>query len=139
MKITVQMVFDNVDDLVSFYERVRTDDPVDHVDVKGIAKGAQFTEEQIDKAIAEADFASLVTPQTQGKVPVTEETPVQPEPEPVSVHSRDEVKAFCTQSRVEKGVKIKDILLSLGVGSFKELPDEKLDALYDAVKAARGD
>lgn len=139
MKITVQMVFDSVDDLVSFYEKVRTDDPVDHVDVKGIAKGAQFTEEQIDKAIAEADFASLVTPQTQGKVPVAEETPVQPEPEPVSVHSRDEVKAFCTQSRVEKGVKIKDILLSLGVGSFKELPDEKLDALYDAVKAARGD
>lgn len=143
MKITVQMMFDSVDDLVSFYERVRTDDPVDHVDVKGIAKGAQFTEEQIDKAIAEADFASLVTPQTQGKVPVTEEIPVQPEPvaepEPVSVHSRDEVKAFCTQSRVEKGIKIKDILLSLGVGSFKELPDEKLDALYDAVKAARGD
>lgn len=131
MQITVNMVFDSVNDLISFYEKVRNDDPTDYVEKTG------FTKEQIDTAIAEADFASLVTPKTQGKeepAPVAEEPPVKK-----TVHSRDEVKAYCTTARVEKGVKIKDILLSLGVGSFKDLPDDRLDDLYDAVTAARGD
>ena len=131
MKITVNMIFDSVEDLVSFYEKVRNDDPTDYVEKTG------FTKEQVDTAIAEADFASLVTPKTQGKKepePVTEEIPVVK-----SVHTREEVKAYCTKARVEKSVKIKDILLSLGVGSFKDLPDDRLDDLYDAVTAARGD
>ena len=129
MQINVSMTFNNIDDLLEFYERLRQDNPVDYVEKTG------FTKEQIDTAITEADFASLVTPKTQGK---EEPAPVE-EKKPTSVHSRDEVKAFCTQSRVEKGVKIKDVLLTFGVENFKALPDDKLDALYDAVKAARGD
>ena len=120
MKITVSMAFESVEDLIAFYERVRNDDPTDYVEPVTVKVAEPIYNEQP---------ASMEAP-----APVTEEPPVKQ-----TVHTRDEVKAYCTTARVEKGVKIKDILLSLGVGSFKDLPDDRLDDLYDAVTAARGD
>lgn len=127
MQINVSMTFNNIDDLLEFYERLRQDNPVDHV------------------KITPHTPVIMTAPKVKTPAVQPEPTPAPAEPAPVeekkqtSVHSRDEVKAFCTQSRVEKGVKIKDVLLTFGVENFKALPDDKLDALYDAVKAARGD
>lgn len=128
MQINVSMTFNNIDDLLEFYERLRQDNPVDHVKITPPTPVIMMTDPKVE------------TPAVQ---PAPTPAPTEPAPveekKPTSVHSRDEVKAFCTQSRVEKGVKIKDVLLTFGVENFKALPDDKLDALYDAVKAARGD
>ena len=111
---------------------------VNHIDPQD--KPRFTTADEIAKAFAQADFQSLAN------TTVEEEKPAIPEPVPAPVPetagfrmSRDEVKTYCTVARTEKGVNIKQILQSLGVNAFKDLPDNKLEALYDAVKSARGD
>ena len=130
MKFNLIAEFNNIDDLVEFYNKVKADEPKVHF----------TTAKEIVEAVKQADFQSLADTTVAESAPTLPAT--QPKPavtEPKFSMTKDEVKTYCTVARTEKGVNIKQILIGLGVGSFKELPDEKLEALYDAVKAARGD
>ena len=125
MKYNLSMSFNSLEELNEFVCRLNIDASAPHF----------TTAQEITKAMEQGDFQSLADTK------VVEEAPTLPQTlTPVGFHmSRDEVKTYCTVARTEKGVNIKQILQGLGVGSFKELPDDKLEALYDAVKSARGD
>jgi len=61
----------------------------------------------------------------------------EPETAPVSSVSHDELKKFCVElNRTRPGVKpqIRKVLSSLGVKKVDELPAEKLDEAFQAVK-----
>lgn len=137
MRFNLMCEFESIDDLVEFYNRVRTDTPE--------AVGNPTIQLNTNPTAEAADFKSLAdtAPAEEAPLPLEPVTPAEVyapvQPVNQAKHTRDEVKAFCAVAHSEKGVNIKKILQSLGVSSFSALPDERLGDLYDAVKLARGD
>lgn len=136
MKFAFTAEFDKIEDLVDFYNKVRTDLPE-------LSGHTTITPEP-------ETFVSLADPKPEEQFPAPEtvqavedlNNDLQKAKDAIPdkrVFNRGEVKAFCAKARTEKGVNIKQILLSLGATGFSALPDEKLGALYDAVKSACGD
>ena len=146
MKFNLIAEFDKLDDLVAFYEKVRNDTPP-------LSGNVTITTTPVPGSIEEPDgtttYVSMADPKPEEEFPSPElvkeveelNNDLQKAKDAIPdkrVFNRDEVKAFCAKARTEKGVNIKQILLSLGVTGFSALPDEKLGALYDAVKLAGG-
>lgn len=155
MKFSLNVDFDTLEDLVTFYEKVRNDTPPlsGNFTIAKKPEVMEITPKPLPGSIEEPDgtisYVSMADPKPEEEFPSPElvkevdelNNDLQKAKDAIPdkrVFNRDEVKAFCAKARTEKGVNIKQILLSLGVTGFSALPDEKLGALYDAVKLAGG-